>query len=73
MNIVNIYKNGGFPPIQYCPDLNINKKSNDPKSNERFFSNVPKQNINIKELLSNNKKEAVIIIDNKDDELEIIN
>jgi hypothetical protein len=65
----NILKNGGFPPIKYCETLNTNTQNETPKK-ERFFSNVQKQNINIRELLSQNIKQPVIIVDVKDDSLE---
>ena len=65
------FKNGGFPPIQYCSTtvLDAEKKN----SKERFFSNAIKQNINIRQLLSDTKKTPIIITETvHDDNLEII-
>ncbi len=69
-------KNGGFPPINYCPktksELATDDKSS--KTKERFFSNAPRQNINIRQILSENKKKPIIVIDNNNDnDLEVIN
>ncbi len=67
-------KNGGFPPINYCPlsKSDIDVKST--KTKERFFSNAPRQNINIRQILSENKKKPIIVIDNNNDnDLEVIN
>lgn len=67
----NTFKNGGFPPIKYCSNitLDINKKN----SKERFFSNASRQNINIRQLLSDNKKKQIIITETiQDDNIEII-
>lgn len=65
--------NGGFPPIKYCP-LNKNEKTdNKIKSKERFFSNAIKQNINIRQILSDTKKKPIIITETtNDDTLEVI-
>lgn len=64
--------NGGFPPIKYCKE--IKSDISDKSSKERFFSNAPKQNINIRQLLSDNKKKPIIITDeSKNDDLEIVN
>ena len=68
----NTFKNGGFPPIKYCSNVtsNIDNKN---KSKERFFSNAPKQNINIRQLLSDTHKKPIIITEtNQDDNIEII-
>ncbi len=68
-----IFKNGGFPPINYCPQVE-SEKGTTSKSKERFFSNAPRQNINIRQLLSENKKKPIIIIDtNNDNDLEVVN
>jgi hypothetical protein len=68
----NIIKNGGFPPIKYCLKMSDSFK-NETKTKERFFSNTQKQNINIRQLLSDNVKKPIIITDNvSNDNLEII-
>ena len=59
--------NGGFPPIKYCPQ----KKEESSKSKERFFANAPRQNINIRQLLSDSNKKPIIITDNIQDELQV--
>ncbi len=65
---MNSQKNGGFPPIKYCPQ----KKEDSSKTKERFFANAPRQNINIRQLLSDSIKKPIIITeDNKDNELEV--
>lgn len=63
-------KNGGFPPIKYC--ANIKRADETETSKERFFANVPKKNINIRQLLSDTKKKPIIITDDKPDMLEVI-
>ena len=65
------YKNGGFPPIVYCPELDSQNKSNPLIVKERLFSTTPKQQINIKQLLEE-KKVAVIDLQQYN-ELEIVN
>ena len=68
----NIFKNGGFPPINYCQPSESND-TKDIKSKERFFANAPRQNINIRQLLSETKKKPIIITnESNDDGLEII-
>jgi hypothetical protein len=60
-----IIKNGGFPPIKYCKDATINKTSK-----ERFFSNAPRQNINIRQLLTDTtNKKPLIITDNATEDI----
>lgn len=67
----NIFKNGGFPPINYC-QVNPTQTKDD-KTKERFFANAPRQNINIRQLLSETKKKPIIITnESNDDGLEII-
>ena len=64
-------KNGGFPPINYCPNTELNNEQK--SSKERFFSNTIKQNINIRQLLSDTQKKPIIITQNQqDDDLEIL-
>jgi len=61
--------NGGFPPIKYCSQ----KKEESSKSKERFFANAPRQNINIRQLLSDSIKKPIIITeDSKDNDLEVV-
>ena len=68
----NNFKNGGFPPINYCS----NKKKieeDDTQNKERLFAKAPRQNINIRQLLSNTIKKPIIIKDTlQNDNLEII-
>lgn len=67
-------KNGGFPPIKYCKEIKLREETTGKASKERFFANAPKQNINIRQLLTENKNKPIIITDdNKEDELEIVN
>jgi hypothetical protein len=62
-------KNGGFPPIKYCPELDVDKKFVNKTSKERFFSNAPRQNINIRQLLTENKSKPIIITDTNNDDM----
>jgi hypothetical protein len=77
-NITHIIKNGGFPPIKYCLISSKSSKddkneSNKQKTKERFFSNAPRQNINIRQLLSDTTKKPIIITEViKNDNIEII-
>lgn len=65
-------KNGGFPPIKYCSNIVSDKKETGAVSKERFFANAPRQNINIRQLLSDSKKKPIIITDDvSDNELEV--
>ena len=64
-------KNGGFPPIKYCSTVTVDKEQK--TSKERFFSNAIKQNINIRQLLSDTKKKPIIITEpTMDNDLEVI-
>jgi hypothetical protein len=68
-------KNGGFPPIKLCKDKTNEKISDETPKKERFFSNAPKNNINIRQILVSKKThEPVIIIDDtkNNDDLEVI-
>ena len=68
----NIFKNGGFPPINYC-QVEAKETKDDKTTKERFFANAPRQNINIRQLLSETKKKPIIITnESNDDGLEII-
>ncbi len=68
------FKNGGFPPINYCQLSESDKELKTTKTKERFFSNAPRQNINIRQILSENKKKPIIVIDeSNDNDLEVIN
>lgn len=70
-----IYKNGGFPPINYCTELDTEQSDIIKTSKERFFANAPTQNINIRQLLteSTNKKPLIIIDSVPEDVIEIVN
>ena len=75
-----IMKNGWFPPIKYClissnssKDKDDKNESNKQKTKERFFSNAPRQNINIRQLLSDTTKKPIIITEIiQNDNIEII-
>lgn len=69
-NAQYIFKNGGFPSIKYCQELDIKKSSK-----ARFFHNTPKQNINIRQLLyeSTNKKPLIIPERTHEDTIEVVN
>ncbi len=72
MNSQKNFKNGGFPPIKYCSYSKSEKKEQGTTSKERFFANAPRQNINIRQLLSDSKKKPIIITDEvSDNELEV--
>ncbi len=64
--------NGGFPPIKLCSDDKNKQELAKKQSKERFIANTTKQNINIRQILSDNKKKPIIITDNIDDNLEVI-
>jgi hypothetical protein len=72
MSSQKYFKNGGFPPIKYCSYSEADKKDSSKTSKERFFANAPRQNINIRQLLSDSKKKPIIITDEiTDTELEV--
>lgn len=60
--------NGGFPPIKYC-QTDIKKQKTD---KERFYSNEIKQNINIRQILSDSKKKPIIIDEANNDDLQVV-
>jgi hypothetical protein len=67
------FKNGGFPPLKYCKTQQALNENQEKNSKERFFSNAPRQNINIRQLLSDNKKKPILIVDEQvDNDLEIV-
>jgi len=68
-------KNGGFPPIKYCKEDKSDQENYGKTAKERFFANAPRQNINIRQLLSESAKKKPIIItdDEQNDELEVVN
>mgnify|MGYP003330272872 CR=1 FL=1 len=70
-----MFKNGGFPPIKYCPELDTEKSKSEKGTKERFFSNAPRQNINIRQLLteSANKKPLIITDNVTEDVIEVVN
>ena len=55
--------NGGFPPIKLCTSEEIKKQA----TKERLYSVVPKQNINVKELLKETKKKIISVDTNEDE------
>ena len=57
-------KNGGFPPINFCI-----KKEEDTKK-ERFFQSNLVHNINIRQLLMENKKPIIVPVE--EDALELV-
>lgn len=59
-------KLGGFPPL-IKKDLKIKVDPNQKELKSQFFSNVQRQNINIREILSNNSS---IFEDKKEEKLE---
>jgi hypothetical protein len=61
---------GGFPPIKYCPEK---KESNEKNINikERLFSSNMNKTINIRQILKDNKKEPIIVIE-EEEELSIV-
>lgn len=61
-------KNAGFPPITFC-ETNKDQLKNNKK--ERFYQNNIVQNINIRQLLSDNNNK-IILTPSDDDELEVI-
>lgn len=61
-------KLGGFPPL-LKKKLNIKVDPNQKELKSQFFSNVQRQNINIREILSNNTS---IFDEKKNDKLEEI-
>jgi len=71
----SVFKNGGFPPIKYCPELETDKNTTVKTSKERFFANAPRQNINIRQLLTESvNKKPLIITDNvTEDVIEVVN
>ncbi len=73
MSSQKYFKNGGFPPIKYCSysDSDSEKNESSKKSKERFFANTPRQNINIRQLLSDSNKKPIIINEVNNNELEI--
>jgi hypothetical protein len=68
------YKNGGFPPIIYCkPKKEVEKNNKINSKKERLFETTTPQNINIKQLLTENVNKPIILIDNNNEpNLEII-
>jgi hypothetical protein len=71
-NKQNTFKNGGFPPIRYCP-VSDEKEKPFKTTKERFFANTPKQNINVRQLLSDSQKKPIIIPETYNDEiLEVV-
>ena len=67
-------KNGGFPPIRYCDNIDekeiINKGS---IKKERLFAPKMSNNINIRKILKDNISKPIIDLDNKTEKLDVIN
>jgi hypothetical protein len=59
-------ENGGFPPIKYCAEL---KKSG---QKERYFAIAPKQNVSIRDILTQNKVKPLIQETTPDSDVEIV-
>jgi hypothetical protein len=68
-------KNGGFPPIRYCDNVNeIQKMNNDSQQKkERLFAPKISNNINIRKILKDNVSKPIIDLDNKTEKIDIIN
>ena len=68
MSKENIFKNGGFPPILISKkDDNINNKV----SKERFIASNVRNDINVRQLLTEKTKfDPIFIEDNKDKDKE---
>jgi len=64
----NKIPNGGFPPIKY--KYNNKKSIKKDIKKERFHATTPKNNINIKQILSSNIKKPILSINNNNNELE---
>ena len=64
---IELIKNGGFPPLILCKTKNEKKDL----SVERLYSNTLKNNINIRQILSETKK-SFIFDENKNEQLEIV-
>ena len=65
-------KNAGFPPIRYCSNINEKKEDGSLKK-ERFFAPKMSNNINIRKILKENISKQIIDLDNKIEELDIVN
>ena len=63
---------GGFPPIKYCMKNNTLEKISK-NTKERLFANNSSTKINIRQILTQKKKEPIIIIPtNNDEKLDIV-
>jgi hypothetical protein len=63
---------GGFPPIKYCIKNDSQEKISK-NTKERLFASNSKQQINIRQILTQKNKEPIIIIPKNDDEqLDIV-
>jgi hypothetical protein len=63
-----VFKNGGFPPLLYCST----KDNKNTQRKERSYPSSIINNINIRQILSNNKKTFILDPNKNADELEII-
>jgi hypothetical protein len=67
-------KNGGFPPIKYCNNLDTKEKINKGSiQKERFYAPKISNNINIRKILKDNISKSIIDLDNKTEKLDIVN
>jgi len=67
-------KNGGFPPIKYC--INLETKESITKGSiqkERLYAPKIANNINIRKILKDNIAKPIIDLDNKTEKLDIVN
>lgn len=65
----SIHKNGGFPPIKYCGESDVEGQK---VSKERSFTTIPKKNINIRQLLTTKNKKPIVVISEEDEQIEEI-
>lgn len=67
-------KNGGFPPIRYCNNIDEKKNINiGPSQKERFFAPKISNNVNIRKILKENIPKSIIDVDNKNEKIDIVN
>ena len=66
-----VNRRGGFPPLKYCPTPE-EKAARASNTKQRFFSNAPKQNINVRQLLTESTKKPVISIETTESDIEVI-
>lgn len=65
--------NGGFPPIKYCKNIDEKEIMNKgTQKKERFYAPKISNNINIRKILKDNVSKPIIDLDNKVENLDII-